>query len=895
MPMRVLACLLVVLAVAWVTPAAAADPAFSRAPAVTRTGDKICIDFAVDREADVAVYIENADGGIVRHLAAGVLGKNPPEPLKAGSLDQSIEWDGKDDAGKPAVGAPFKAQVCLGLAIRYAGIAFSDKPSPANLVDVMGMAVGPDGRLYVLAHRWIRYVAFSTAVHVFRRDGSYERTIKPFPSDTTAEAVRPTGAFWTTENGLVPLIYRALWEGPRFYPNFDIQHQPVVMPDGKLVLAVAPGNLAILDRDGGIPGPTYAGPRLVGQEEFTAPLPNSTGGFVSFNMPYLAVDSQAKNVYLTGIGKMKSIPNAGGRAFNDHALYRAPFPQRGPAEPVFGDPAAAANDDKHLNDPRGVAVDGRGHVLVADLANNRVVVLNEKDMAFAGAFPVEAPFWVAVHRKTGAIYVGARQTSVLKFSSWPNPVETARTDFAALLAKIYVNRRAATPLHLALDDGADKPLLWAACGGLPLRMEDQGSSFSEPQPIAASESIYPWNLSTDPLRREVSCQLASNGALAILDEAAQKVAQVRGVADGSRSFRLGPDGLLYGQHHWGATKLARFDRAGKQVPFPATADNKELKGALDNRPEGTTYWPRDFGLDPSGNIYVKNRSKEYHGLMTVEQYGPDGSLKRTAIWASADGALGPRIDRQGNLYMAEVVKPVGQPYPELFKGRLVAGTIDGSSGFTLQSGFASMDREYSWMYGSVIKYGPKGGAVWFPNRPQPFDGECKLDPTLAKQPVIGMRGANVVDGVELQGALWLRPGYAYLADMAGSGTDRCHCTASDFDVDPFGRVFFPNQGLFRVEVLDTNGNFITSVGGYGNQDCCGPDSYVLDPAGNFFRPRQAGDPKDLLSPFAKPEMAFNWFTGMAVTDKYLYVADGNNRRVLRGLLGYATTAMVAVP
>lgn len=70
---------------------------------------------------------------------------------------------------------------------------------------------------------------------------------------------------------------------------------------------------------------------------------------------------------------------------------------------------------------------------------------------------------------------------------------------------------------------------------------------------------------------------------------------------------------------------------------------------------------------------------------------------------------------------------------------------------------------------------------------------------------------------------------------------------------------------------------------------------MIDPAGRFLRPRKADDPKDLVSPFAKPEMAFNWFTGMAVTDRYLYVADGNNRRVLRGKLDYAVTETAAAP
>jgi hypothetical protein len=113
-------------------------------------------------------------------------------------------------------------------------------------------------------------------------------------------------------------------------------------------------------------------------------------------------------------------------------------------------------------------------------------------------------------------------------------------------------------------------------------------------------------------------------------------------------------------------------------------------------------------------------------------------------------------------------------------------------------------------------------------------------------------------------------------------------------VDDFGRSFFPDQGRFRVVVLDTNGNRIAHVGGYGNQDYCGPDSYVPDPKTGVLRPRRKDDPKDLKSPFADPEIAFNWFVGLAVSDRYLYVADGSNRRVLRVALDYAAQETCAV-
>lgn len=43
------------------------------------------------------------------------------------------------------------------------------------------------------------------------------------------------------------------------------------------------------------------------------------------------------------------------------------------------------------------------------------------------------------------------------------------------------------------------------------------------------------------------------------------------------------------------------------------------------------------------------------------------------------------------------------------------------------------------------------------------------------------------------------------------------CERAGFGVDSFGRVFYPNLGLFRIEVIDTNNNPITTFGKYGNE------------------------------------------------------------------------------
>jgi hypothetical protein len=84
-------------------------------------------------------------------------------------------------------------------------------------------------------------------------------------------------------------------------------------------------------------------------------------------------------------------------------------------------------------------------------------------------------------------------------------------------------------------------------------------------------------------------------------------------------------------------------------------------------------------------------------------------------------------------------------------------------------------------------------------------------------------------------------------------------------------VFFPNLGQFRVEVVDTNNNPITTFGKYGNEDS-GPGARVK-----------------------KPDIPLAWPTYVAVSDRWAYVADTVNRRVVRVSLNYAAEQTCALP
>ena len=155
--------------------------AFVQHPRAAAAGKEIKITFEVSASTDVEVAVLGADGKVVRHLAAGVLGGKipPPEPLKAG-LAQEILWDAKDDFGKPAAGGPFKARVRAGMGFKLGRFIGQD---PYNVGGSDGMVVGDDGNLYVLgAGTKTLGDECLTTLRVFSPDGKYLKTLLPFPA-----------------------------------------------------------------------------------------------------------------------------------------------------------------------------------------------------------------------------------------------------------------------------------------------------------------------------------------------------------------------------------------------------------------------------------------------------------------------------------------------------------------------------------------------------------------------------------------------------------------------------------------------------------------------------------------------------------------------------------------
>jgi hypothetical protein len=884
-----------------VTVARAGEVQFTTKPAATKDGDKVKISFAVSAPTDVAVFVENAQGRIVRHLVAGVLGgaNPPPEPLKPG-LSQTVEWDGKADYDKPAEGGPFKVRVALGLGAKYDKVLSS---RPLSFAGACALGAGPDGTLY-LRHQYMPSVWHHTQVIALNRDGTYRRTLLPFAS--TADGAEAKGFDTMQVGGRPAPAGRDGGERDVFSGVFGPSYSSLaVSPDGKDIYGLS-GSAGVmrLAAAGGCP-----------QSPLVAMFERDKNGLgkepVFAANAYAAVSSDGKRLFVNGLSNRYAKDALA-------AVYVLKLPERTGLEIFFGDPKAAGSDQAHLGAaPGGLECDGKGNLLVADPVNNRVLVLAEADGKLKGELKVETPSGVGVDRRSGAVYVTGREKNTMvrlaKFGSWQD---------AKPAGEVQLRRKGWAPNHsMAVDASADPVVIWVSAGGDGhlLRVEDRGGKF-EIGEISAdwrggqTQECY-LGVVVDRKTKEVYARNGGCGGLweRFSDETG-KAETVRLPGDcwgtgGGTGFQVSPapNGYLYAiswEH-----RFLQLDRAGKPVPWAERRmpSDEELKcyeyAKTASKATHESYVPVAMGELPhtlgvrwgDGHLFVIEPylfSKWCGGrtFKALHEYLPTGkrvtTLDGPIIWKLSDAVVGPKFDAAGNIYVAEFVRPKGWYYPPEVKAYLDA------KGITKLEGKAA---GFTALYGSILKFSPKGGMVHWAKGPGPggtstggeawlgpdaFEGQPKLDPGL-KTTDVEFFSWGQIRPMKVTGAEWVHPG------IGNVGMFRCNCENVTFEVDEFGRTFYPDMCGFRVGVIDTAGNAITKIGGYGNPENCGPDSPVIDPKTGQPRPRRADDPKDLKSPFAEPEIAVAWPAGVGATDKHLYIGDASNRRLLRCKLVYA--------
>jgi hypothetical protein len=195
---------------------------------------------------------------------------------------------------------------------------------------------------------------------------------------------------------------------------------------------------------------------------------------------------------------------------------------------------------------------------------------------------------------------------------------------------------------------------------------------------------------------------------------------------------------------------------------------------------------------------------------------------------------GIQLDYQGNIYVGLSAVPTDHRPPAGFE----------------------KDDAYRVCVGSVVKVKPEGGAiVGLKDKAAAPAGKAGLVMNA------GSPGATTARFVE--NGLAAYPG---LGAMAGGIGHLCMCRQPMFQVDGFGRVFYPNAITSSVRAVDNAGNEILSFGAYGNIDARGPGAE---------------------SPIKKPDVPLGWPEAVGVSQKAIYVSDVLNRRIVRMKKVYA--------
>ncbi|NQT92709.1 MAG: hypothetical protein HQ559_08105, partial [Lentisphaerae bacterium] len=224
-------------------------PVFVKPPAVKETRRGVQVSFEVNVFTDVAVWVEDAKGERVRHLVAGMLGDNPPSPLKPGRLAQVVEWDRKDDYGKDVPAGAYT--VLVGLRSK----AELDRVLGQGQVpkEIRGVNVDADGNLLVIGgqrDQWLEVLRFD-------REGEYRKTLYPPSAAIPPEKLKGMNIIDLGEDGQVR------WGSTRmgsYLPHFDqpmCQNMPV-NSKGQLIIfgseyPAGRGRLYKINPDGSLP------------------------------------------------------------------------------------------------------------------------------------------------------------------------------------------------------------------------------------------------------------------------------------------------------------------------------------------------------------------------------------------------------------------------------------------------------------------------------------------------------------------------------------------------------------------------------------------------------------------------------------------------------------------
>jgi len=909
---------------------------FVQKPKVTREGDKVSIAFETKGFCDVTVAIENAGGRIIRHLVSGVLGPKAPAPFEKNSRKQTLVWDGKDDQDVYVDDkAGCTVRVSLGLRPQFERTLFW---SPHK-------RIGPNFPALRAAPEGV-YVAEGDAVdhiRLFDHHGSYLRTVYPFPADKIEKVQGLKMHTFAQDGKALPLkkgYHQATLltcgnnsKGGNWITDSTEGYAVYTMAANNGQLALVNLKLNRLASDGSSGGLPLEGPKTG-----IAVTNNACGwGHNPFTcVPVSAAFSpDTKWLYLAGYqldhGWTKGLEWLNG-------VWRMPYAEDKEPALFVGSPAAGikngGTEDGKFRGVTSVACDPKGRVYVSDYMNDRVQVFDPDGKQLKSS-PAAKPAYVAVHQKTGDIFVFSWMLFNRAFPSDQITVEATMThlgplDNPAVKSKCPLPLLAYHPRpstldgtgghqhRVELDSWAEKPTVWIVNGRTrggeldgfvhdywdignvqvfeevdgklaPKRkfVDDVKKSVARhTPPILWRQRLY-----VNPVTGKLYVAEGDSGVmksvnqLVEVDPGTGKIKLVD-LPLGAEDLCFDVNGLMYIRTD---TVVARYDpQTGREVPWDY---GEGLKG-------------HSYGMGARGADLLSALVTPGHRSFNFWQLGGiDVSLKGHLVVTTCNGEpprdLRAKAAREAMGFQYQPSKYTPQVYPGRMRwgeihiwdqhGKLVKEDVIPGMGHLNGVGIDQDDNIYMLaasrrlMDGKPVDPGVErdvSGAVLkvAPSKVKVLSSGAgpgiPVPLPAESQPKRPADLAGYTSGW-VEGAEWFYGGIGFCTPGG------CVCWNSRFDVDYFNRSFAPETLHYSVAVLDSAGNLILRLGKYGNAD----DGKPLIVDGGPPNPRAIGG----------DEVGLIYANYVAThTDRRLFIADAGNARILSVKLDYQVTDRVAL-
>ena len=870
---------------------------FTEEPTVTGAGDSWTIRFAVKDFCDVTIAIEDAQGKIVRHLASGVLGDNPPPPFQKESLRQEIAWDGKDDKGAYVDHKETCAvRASLGLRARFER-HFLWSPYRRFQRLPPSFCAQPEG-VYVFDGKMAGYI------YQFDQKGDYVRTVYPFPAPNLDKLVGVRTRVFEQSGKELPwksgYLYDSLLTCGLNTRHFTSEGQ---IHDGSVnsAMGIRNGQIALayfslntLATDGTTGGRPLEGPETHMGKKRHWLFPRS-----------VALSPDGNTAYVTGFSSIRGT-GAAVSTFWVHGVGRVDVKNGRKGDKmqtfvgVLGEGhKSGGSEPGRFKVCSSVDCDPKGRVYVNDHFNDRVQVFDPAGKHLK-SIPVSKPAEVCVDPRNGHLWVfswaldsryfrkggsdgygrGSKVQPILRhFGPFDDPNLLGEYSFPIMDTTLGGGRHGGTQYRAIVNfwaPGDAGPEAWIISGvggryrgashrdgALQIMRKKKGKNELEvirdftkqaTKDLPTLTSYTSQRLSVNPTTGELWIPRAR----LVIDPETGRTRKVHFPQDFAE-MTFDTDGHAYFST---GVLVSRFALSAsdqwRQVPFDYGEERGNLLGVLPT--QGGPYHSGGISVSPKGHVLVavmlgsvklRTREQEEARLAALGGKKP----WRPQIYKGRGGHLMVRVwDRYGKIVYLDAVQGIGYCH-NVFMDKddmLYVATGAYRTGYTDEN------------TGTLVKMPPEG-RILTTSSTLPL-GEL----TPKRPPDTGLGGIG--GKAWWEDAKWFYGGIGFNGKNHG-GIHACHCSQFRISQDYFARTFVPETVHYTVGVVDSAGNLIMRIGQYGNVD----DGVPLVPEPKIPKPRSLGG----------DEVAFFHPAYLAVhTDRRLFVNDFGNDRIVSVKLGY---------